>query len=455
MRIGLGLVALSIVISANGCSAARLAAQSVRNRVPPVSRTSKEPGLSKDPIEVPSEPAVAANSAITLEVVDEALTADDAAETNSNLTSDDQRIAVSREANEPLPVIKLAPQSPVEAKSPSSSMERLIATLSDDDLPEQALPQRSVTDLSDRVRVDTLLGQSKKFLEIGRLEQARLSAVLAQELSESVQLDYSPEEERPIDLVRRIESQIEAVKIDGEAPAATAIAGLSDPESPAADGSETKSSIAEKDASRFARLRKDLTSLFRREKKPDSTNPVTSSPSATPSANSTESRADNEARVTVQQTSQTHSTRTRDSIVTANRSMALEVADDRQSEPVDDNTAEPSSIELNLATAEKRQAATDEQESSALDIRFNADSSTDSIPASLDTDDAAPVPTDFEITEAPGPAQFSKGSSERRSIIENPIPVEPSSFSFDWTLFYVGFAAFGALAFGAYRRGTT
>lgn len=97
---------------------------------------------------------------------------------------------------------------PAMADSSADQIQRLKAALNDD--AERArLPPTHVGGAHDvRVRVESMLAKSRRLFDLGQLREARHAAKIAHDLGDSARLDYSPDEERPIDLVQRIDDQL-------------------------------------------------------------------------------------------------------------------------------------------------------------------------------------------------------------------------------------------------------
>lgn len=97
-------------------------------------------------------------------------------------------------------------------------LERLEAAL-DRDAEQAAGVRRLAGSTHDvRLRVDALLEKSRRLFDLGQLREARQAAKVAHDLGDSARLDYAPDEERPIDLVLRIEDRIKEASEQGESP---------------------------------------------------------------------------------------------------------------------------------------------------------------------------------------------------------------------------------------------
>ncbi len=87
-----------------------------------------------------------------------------------------------------------------------SRIGQLRETLEED---AQAVTKRSLSELNEfRLRIESLLSHARRQIEAGELKTAQRFARLANELSEGAGLEYSPTEERPQDLLHRIEDLI-------------------------------------------------------------------------------------------------------------------------------------------------------------------------------------------------------------------------------------------------------
>lgn len=87
-----------------------------------------------------------------------------------------------------------------------SRIGQLRETLEED---AQAVTKRSLAELNEfRLRIESLLSHARRQIEAGELKTAQRFARLANELSEGAGLEYAPTEERPQDLLHRIEDLI-------------------------------------------------------------------------------------------------------------------------------------------------------------------------------------------------------------------------------------------------------
>jgi hypothetical protein len=113
-----------------------------------------------------------------------------------------------------------------------SRLGQLRETLEED---AQAATTKSLADLSEfRLRVESLLSHARQQVEAGELKTAQRFARLANELSDGAKLEFSPTEERPQDLLHRIEDLLALSRPEtGEMLPAEGVARV---EVPATDG---------------------------------------------------------------------------------------------------------------------------------------------------------------------------------------------------------------------------
>ena len=105
---------------------------------------------------------------------------------------------------------RLDPASPqaIFTDRSDDQIEQLKAALSDD-VERAKSPTRHAGGAHDvRVRVESMLARARSLFDLGKLREARHAATIANDLGDSARLDYSPDEERPIDLVQRIDDQL-------------------------------------------------------------------------------------------------------------------------------------------------------------------------------------------------------------------------------------------------------
>ena len=270
---------LLVLVGQSGCTYARLAMKSFWQRVPPVRwpvRTS-EPNTAD--AEKVAEPTVAANVAIKKEapadpdsersmVEGEVVPRSQFSRVSSRLPRTDSW-STGEVSSWPEPIDSLDSKSHGFQNSDrrQSPLDRLDAALSDDVQQAQALPQQSLTVIEQRYRVELLVTRAKALLALGQFDQALEIAELAQQLSESVQLDFLPDEDRPVDVIRRIEGQMEAARslpkseeLNSETEALKGKAGEKI--------TTGESNSPEQQLKELTRKNRNWTDLFRRVKKP-------------------------------------------------------------------------------------------------------------------------------------------------------------------------------------------
>jgi hypothetical protein len=91
-----------------------------------------------------------------------------------------------------------------------SPRDRLKAALSDDSRKSRLPDKESPAQDRLRLRVESLMGRARHHLERNELPAAQLAVELAQNLAESGELEFAPDEERPIDLLTLIVARREA-----------------------------------------------------------------------------------------------------------------------------------------------------------------------------------------------------------------------------------------------------
>ena len=224
------IVGLSIAfLTECGCATARPAIKSLWNQVPPVRWSGKghETAETTAQPDKPAEPAMAANVALKTDQASEPDPQVPAPPNSRRSSSALSRFGsrINRTETRPkdaasIPEVVRSDDSEtdglVEADRSDSSMERLNAALTDDIAQANSLPQRSVTSLDARIKVDSLLTRAKQLFEIGQLEQAHQTALTAQEISDASQIDFFPDEDRPVDLIRRIEGQLKESRMNDD-----------------------------------------------------------------------------------------------------------------------------------------------------------------------------------------------------------------------------------------------
>ncbi len=96
----------------------------------------------------------------------------------------------------------------VETPAPDARIQQLKAALTADVERSVDERERAVAGHPLRIRAESMLRRAEEFLRVGQLSEARRAAQQAVELTESGRFEFLPTEERPLDLLRRIEAAI-------------------------------------------------------------------------------------------------------------------------------------------------------------------------------------------------------------------------------------------------------
>lgn len=256
------------------------------------------PGRWSGRIELPaiaekSEPSVSANNAAT--AVAKVPAAEDVADelagkavvqvADSNETAMSNQGVLANSKNDALVTLEFSDSAtdlePLTTSSPQSvftdssaeQLERLQAAINDD--AERAdTRSRIVNGGHDvRLRVESMLEKSRRLFDLGQLREARHTAKIAQEIGDSARLDFSPEEERPVDLVQRIDDHIRGEESADSTPTGSA----AEPVVTADKNPSSAKPAAAKEQDSQNRQRRDWSGLavFRRERKAEpSVNPA-------------------------------------------------------------------------------------------------------------------------------------------------------------------------------------
>jgi hypothetical protein len=468
------LVLFFVLVSAIGCSSARPSIKSLWQQVPPVRWSNKDSQSSAATKDKVAEPAVAANVAIKSDNTVQADTAEDWATPDKKTRSPSSRLASRflRPENRPNDAMSAFETADIpepnsnpfdnEAERPDSPLERLNAALSDDALQAQSLPQRSVTMLEERYRVDSLLSRANRLIEMGQLQQARESALLAQQVGDAAQLDYSPDDDRPIDLIRRIDGQLEEIRLAGEPgpedrdEAEPAIAAT---EVPSPADTSVPSNSPEKELKFLTPKNHNWSAFFRREKK----SPAISAGVGvrTPEAiRATETvTLGRPARVRDDFPSSNRSSRTapHDAVVMANRSVSLGSV-----EPVSDTSASvPAESDERNTSVDDMMRPSDSHLTSLEVSRLRSDRavsfavSSDSNRSKFEPDESTGVLPEIDTVDTEMPRHIDESANddeshppERSDLIE---PIRPA----DGWFVYLAIGICTVLALICYRRGAT
>ncbi len=442
--------------------------KSLWQQVPPVRWSNKDSQSVTTKQDKIAEPAVAANVAIKSDNTAQAESAEGWAITDIKTKPQHSRLSPrfirpDSRPNEATPAFETADipepkSSPFdnEAERADSPLERLNAALSDDALQAQSLPQRSVTMLEERFRVDTLLSRANRLIEIGQLQQARESAMLAQEVGDAAQLDYSPDEDRPIDLIRRIDGQLEEIRLADQTGSEGNLEPeqvVTAPEVPAPPDITTPSNSPEKELNVLTPKNRNWSAFFRREKKSSATmtdsgtRPVETVTLGPPAV----------VRDGFRSASRSNRTASHDAVVMANRSVSLEAAEpvsetsitvsadsDDQNRSVDDNSPSSDSRATGLEVSRLRSDRT---------VSFAV--SSDTSRSMFEPDEGTGPLPEIDAVDTEIPRHIDESSNddepnrpERTDSIE---PIRPV----DGWFVYLAIGVCTVLAVICYRRGAT
>ena len=348
--VAIAVSVLMIVSLESGCARTRPAITSLWQQVPPVRWPGKETHPDRGSADNLAEPAVAANVALQQDSTSQSESTSEVLargeETSAGgkskspprrlglplISSDRETEGTSSDPNSREPA-ESTHAHPTETEQFNSPLERLNAALTDDVRHAMTLPRRSVTALEERFRVDSLISRAKELFAIGQLDRAHEAAIAAQKLGDAAQLDYAPDEDRPLDLVRRIEGQMDATRLTqepGTADESSAATRTEEPEKTSQLSTQLATPPA-KEAKGTPKTPRNWSTFFRREKKPAAPasedlvtpGPLTQDPVTQVSSEAIRNtfRAD---RIDSTPPARTHQIPAHDAIVMANRSVSLE-----------------------------------------------------------------------------------------------------------------------------------
>ena len=454
----LSLIALLVV---SGCTSSRVTIKKWWEQVPTSVRWTAKPNDRSNSSETPdeAEPVVAANVASTTDVTEEADAVETAAAEKSNRSrfswldpwsnSTDQ--AAAEAAEEPSANEASSLPAKVERHNPNSAFGRLSAALTDDSLTSQVSPFRHMANMNDRIRVDTLLARARRLLDIGELEQARETAQAALELGEESRVEFSPDEERPADLVRLIDHELNQTGNDSPTDSISRKEGK---DSEPSDEHESAVSSAEpiaspgKEAGSKSFIKRDWSNLFRREKKPsDSEADAVARHSRTKERSASVAGQASSRRVV-----QTSSGKGADAVVVANRSVSLGLNNSPPELAIEalEDDSDLDEIESNRTTS-----VSTSKRAAALRDRDDLNESTESRQhrRQVESDDSN-TPPEMDMSDLTDP--FEEPSISSRPSLRAEVSNGPNlAVEFNWIYVYIGFGICSLLAWQCYRRGAT
>ena len=333
----------------------------------------------------------------------------------------------------------------------SEQIERLKAAL-DADAEQVREPSRQSTTYDVRARVDSLLQRSRNLFDLGHLREARHTAKIAHDLGDSASLDYPPDQERPIDLVQRIDDQLKSA--DGQA--ADQVAEGTTPDVMMGDPLDKSiapprpAAVADTETSAKSRLDWGL-SVFRRDRKNQAAaaaapEPVAAATVVAPPAVRLGLEADTEE--------------SDQAVVQANRSTTLlGAASSDVTEPAESETVTPTSL-----LPPQRSIEQDAKSGSSL---FEDGSGRETnlqqplmalelsdAPERLVIEETALPPAEFDEVRPLRPFRDVARNSHSESNISERIEQAPS-FHWNWIFGLTMFAICSGFAWSWYRRGAT
>lgn len=465
-RLATILCLLVSLVSQGGCARTRPAISSLWQKVPPVRWPSRESHADVAKTTPHAEPSVAANVAIQKEKEPDSkggiasLEAKAKSLTGSFGLRVPSREVRPEETGENLAFTELdetesAASGSQELDHSNSPLARLDAALTDDVRHAMSLPQHSVTSLEERARVDSLISRAKELLEIGQLDQARDVALAAQELCDAAQLEYSPDEDRPIDLVRRIEGQREATKLTREAvPEKESSADKNPPKDPQTPPLATKhGDPVEADPKEgLSRKPRSWSTLFRRDKK-EAVPPSVDPEPVTQTSGQTSAKWSVDTQPAGIVTVRSPHSDSHNAVVMANRSISLGPPEASTDSKGSSSRALPPSTSDREVSKTPGPPESDEPEAEidlGSPLVITGDSSVPPIPM----DEEPVVLPDLEIEEISPPPRSATPTPVMDELRPKLSELSEAPQQLDWTLVYVAVGMCSVLAIAGYRRGT-
>lgn len=376
--------------------------------------------------------------------------------------------------------IDLAGYEPASAKSktgdaetPADPIERLRAALHEDSERAKSTSRLTTGAHEVRVRVDSMLERSRRLFDLGQLREARHTAKVAHDLGDSARLDYLPDEERPIDLVQRIDEQLREVE-QGKDAASTVDGPSQRQESVTSASGPLKGTVSSRDprtaksidADAASRPKKDWSyglNVFRRDRKANGSEaspnpPLPAQVPQLPVQMGIETEADFD---TLEKSD--------GAVVQANRSLTMYRAADQSAERVE---RQPRDMSAPIAyapyqRAERREELQDEflgkipaeseveQQSASFEANFEQrELDANSVPPAMIEDDATPPPTDFDEVTPISPARENTEQMAPDTVAPRSSDSVRSANS-NWLYGLAGFAICAGFATVWYRRGAT
>lgn len=343
-------------------------------------------------------------------------------------------------------------------------IEQLKAALDYDAERAQGSPRQSGTSHDIRVRVDVLVEKARHLFDLGQFREARHTAKVAHDLGDSARLDYSPDEERPIDLVQRIDDRIKETMEQGDKVDASATTVIADPSlipdrASAASTSPVANAAVDRKLSAMGKAaepepnvkaRKDWTqglSVFRRDRKSNPSGSPLTTPASTalPNTGATTSPLRLDAEVETNDPA----------VVQANRSLTLSKPTPTISSVERQGVVEFPAIATDLSQESSETIspalgtdATRDQPDTSIAAAWPDDFAT---PRKLKIEEPTSAPVDFEEVEPLSPFRDVAGQSS--SATSTLASDSPRACDQSWIIGIALFAACAILAVFWYRRG--
>ena len=371
------------------------------------------------------------------------------------------------------PVAGSAPQD-VLADSSADQIERLKAALSDDAERAKSPPRQAGGAHDVRVRVESMLTRARRLFDLGQLREARHAAKIAHDLGDSARLDYSPAEERPIDLVQRIDSQLKESAGQDESNTPQTADASGNPPAPNTNSTQAgraahddPRTVKEPETDSASRPRRDWgLNVFRRDRKMPPTDQATATPSAPVGTVPGSAQP-----AVVQMSFEADAESPEESgaaVVQANRSLTLIKASETQAARIHRQSFDSSTpiayapFQRSTGDGESRETLFDTSDPE-LEVRPSSEIESDPPAWPLDVDapptrpivdESTPPPADAEEVQPLSPFHDVAGQSSPNVAASVPAD-DLNSASWNWL---AGIAAFGICALVAvfwYRRGAT
>ncbi len=366
-------------------------------------------------------------------------------------------------STESRPVPALSAATIAQEETSEDQIERLRAAMNDD--ARRATESNRLASASNdmRIRVESLLERARRLFDVGQLTEARRTAQLAQELGETARLDYSPDEERPIDLVHQIEDQLQSVS------EMTGDASLESDERPEEkrnatdDVAQSSGGEPQEESTNRSWLRGYGVNVFRRDRKssvPEHSQTAEVKPDSTHS-----SVVSSPVSLGVEFEDEQFDDR-RNGVVQANRSVRLSTALQQMSSSpaveVDSNNKFTQVEHASNSWSDTTSSALRNDDESSRPLEPMAEGpalalqnqSIEEQSRDPEASEIAPSPPELEDVRPISPFRnVARATRERHTSVH--APTEKSTFSWGWCIGFVGLGVCTTFAVACYRRGAT